>query len=96
MSASAVTEPQANGRRPAPYSSEPNLTLEFERIDGSTIRPTVELDLEAAPPGPAPFAGEPTRLVFDATNEQLGEASTDLAATAPDVLERQRRRGQLI
>jgi hypothetical protein len=74
---------------------EPNLAFLFERIDPSTVRLTVALDLEAAPPGHPPYAGEPAQLVIDVTNEQLAQASADLAATALDVLERQRQRGQV-
>lgn len=68
---------------------EPNLAFEFERLDPSTVRLNVELDLEAAPPGHPSYAGEPAQLVIDVTNEQLAQASADLAATAPDVLKRQ-------
>lgn len=75
---------------------EPNLAFEFERLDPSTVRIAVELDLEAGPPGHPPYAGDPVRLVFDATHEQLAQASAELAATAPDVVRRQRARGRLL
>jgi hypothetical protein len=75
---------------------EPAFAFAFERLDPATVRLTVELDQEAAPPRSRSLAPERVSIAFVATNAQLDQAASDLAGTATDVIERQRQRGQLI
>ena len=72
------------------------LAFAFERLDPATVRITADLDLEATPPSGNYLAPESVSITFEATNEQLEQAASDLAATATDVMDRQRGRGQMI